>query len=140
MNTSVSHPSLGDLLLLFRRRIVESIKKDALKHDLTFSQVEILQFIGLDGRKTMKNIAEHLKITPPSTTVLIAEMEKRGLVTRQVDADDRRVVWIVFTPKTKKLFASICVNKELILKKMVSRLSDADQRTLGRIIKSLITE
>ena len=140
MDTPTTHPSLGDLLLLFRRKIIESMKRDALKHDLTFSQVEILQFIGRDGRKTMKSIATHLQITPPSTTALITEMERKGLVIREPDPDDHRRAWIVFTPKTKKLFTAICTNKELVLHKMVSRLSSGDQKTLGRIIKTLITE
>ncbi len=130
--------SLGDLLFVLRRNIVEAIKKEGLKHDLTFCQVEVLYFITPGGRATMKSIAEYLKITPPSATEIISEMEKRGLVKRESDKDDRRVVYIVFTPLSKKLFASISKRKELILKKMISKLNIKDQSNLERIIKILI--
>ena len=131
--------SLGDLLLLFRRKIIESIKKDGLKHDLTFSQMEILHFVGLAGKKTMKNIAEYLKITPPSATALIEEMEEKDLVKRIHDKKDHRVVFIVLSEKTKKLFVSICRRKESIFKNMISKLDQKDKKTLERIIKILIT-
>jgi DNA-binding MarR family transcriptional regulator len=132
--------SLGDLLLIFRRKILESVKKEGLKHDLTLSQVEILNFIGFSGKKTMKDIADYLKITPPSTTVMIEEMEEKGLVKRMNDEKDRRVIFITLTKKTKRAFTSIYKQKELIFKEMISGLNKKDQKTLERIIKILIKE
>lgn len=132
---NIQKSSLGDLMLSFRRKIIENLKSDGLKHDLTFSQVETLKFIGLSGKKTMKSIADYLKITPPSATVIVADMEKKGLVLRKSDTKDRRIVFIIFTEKTKRLFASICKRKEIILKKMVSRLSEKDKKELERIIR-----
>ena len=132
--------SLGDLLLMFRRKILESVKKEGIKHDLTVSQIEILHFIGLSGRKTMKNISDYLKITPPSATLMIEEMEKKGLVKRINDEKDHRVVLITLTPKTKKVFVSICKRKELIFKEMISKLSEKEQKSLEHIIKIIIKE
>jgi DNA-binding MarR family transcriptional regulator len=130
--------SLGDFLLILRRNIVEAIKKEGLKQDLTFSQMEVFGFIGPNGKATMKNIAKYLKITPPSATEIISEMEKKGLIKRTSDRDDRRMVYIAFTPMAKKLFHSISKRKELILQKMISRLNIKDRKTLERIIKIII--
>jgi len=94
--------SLGDLLLIFRRKILESVKKEGLKHDLTLSQVEILYFIGPAGKRTMKDIADYLKITPPSATTLVEEMETKGLIKRIKDQKDRRVVFITLAEKTRE--------------------------------------
>ena len=132
--------SLPDLLLILRRNILESLRKEGLKHDLTFSQVEILCFIGPAGKKTMKNIADYLKITPPSTTEIITEMEKKSLVKRKNDKDDRRVVFITLTNMAKKTFVSLSKQKDVVLKKMISKLNKSDHQTLERIIRILITE
>lgn len=132
-------PNLEDLLFAFRRNIVDACRKEGMQYELTFSQVEILRFIGESGKETMKSIADHLKITPPSATAMIDEMEKRGLVKRINDTQDRRVVIIAFTPKAKKLFASISARKQTILSSMLSRLSTQDKKTLERIITILIT-
>lgn len=131
--------SLGDLLLLLRRDIIESVKKEGFKQDLTFPQVEVLHFIGLSGEKTMKDIAEYLKITPPSATEIISEMEKKNLVKRVNDKGDRRVVLIVLTEMSKKLFTSVCKRKELVFKKMINKLNKKDQKDLERIIRIIVT-
>ncbi|MEI7709455.1 MAG: MarR family transcriptional regulator [bacterium] len=137
---TIEKSSLGDILLVLRRNIVQAIKKEGLEHDLTFSQVEVLHFIGPTGKVKMSSIAEYLKITPPSATEIIKEMEKIGLVKRVSDEVDRRIVYIVFTDLAKKLFTSIAKRKELILQKMVTKLSKVDQISLERIIKILIKE
>jgi DNA-binding MarR family transcriptional regulator len=131
--------SLGELLLIFRRNILESLKKEGFEHELTFSQVEVLRFIGPSGKETMKNIADYLKVTPPSATEIVAEMEKKGLVKRLDDKKDRRVVFVVLSGFAKRLFVSLGKRKEFILNKMVSKLSKKDHKDFERIIRILIT-
>ncbi|HTE49186.1 MAG TPA: MarR family transcriptional regulator [Candidatus Paceibacterota bacterium] len=133
-------PNLGDLLLIFRRNILESMRKEGFKHDLTFSQVEILRFIGPVGKETMRSIAGYLKITPPSATEIVAEMEKGGLVRRMNDKKDRRVVFIALSNLAKRLFVSISRRKNMILKKMTDKLDSKDRKNLERIIKILINK
>ena len=130
--------SLGELLLIFRRNILESLKKEGFNHELSFSQVEVLGFIGPSGKETMKNIADYLKIAPPSATEIVAEMEEKGLVKRKRDKKDRRVVFIVLSDLAKKLFISLGKRKEFILKKIFSKLSKKDQKDFERIIKIII--
>jgi len=130
--------SLGELLLIFRRNILESLKKEGFNHDLTFPQAEVLGFIGPSGKETMKNIADYLKITPPSATEIIAEMEKKDLIKRKSDKIDRRVVFISLSPLAQKLFVSLGKRKEFILKKMISKLSKKDRKDFERIIRILI--
>ncbi len=137
LNQKEKESNLGDLLLHFRRSFIESIKKEGLKNDLTFSQIEVLHFIGISGEKTMKNIAEYLKITPPSVTELIKEMEKKNLIKRVNDKKDRRVVSIALTPSARKNYISISKNKEAVLNKMVAKLNNQDKKELIRIINIL---
>lgn len=132
--------SLEDLFFVLKRDIRENIRKEGFKHDLTFSQVEILSFIGPSGKETMKHIADYLKISPPSATETVAKLEKSGLVKRIGDKYDRRIVYIVPTETSKKLFVSICKRKDVIFKKLFSKLSEKDKKSLERIIKILITE
>jgi DNA-binding MarR family transcriptional regulator len=141
MNTHPqSPPLLGELLLTFRRKIIESCRKETLPNDLSMPQLEVMSFIGLDGSETMKDIADHLRITPPSVTAMIAQMEKNGMVKRQIDPDDRRRVSIILSKKAKTIYASILQKKNEVLQQMVSRLSLKDKKELERIITILITE
>jgi len=131
---------LSDLLLIFRRNILESVRKEGFKYDLTLSQVEVLRSIGLSGKETMKNIADYLKITPPSATEIVAELEKKGLVKRENNKKDRRIVFVVLSDKAKKLFVSLSKRKGAVFKRMISKLRLNDRKNLERIIRILITE
>ena len=139
-SNNIQESGLGDLLLVLRRNIRENIKKEGLKHDLTFSQVEALRFIGSHGEKTMREIANYLKITPPSVTEIVGDMEKKGLVKRKSGKVDRRVVFIVLSDTSKKLYASLNRQKNAVFKKMISKLNEKDKKNLERIIRILIEE
>lgn len=138
--TYKAKPNLGDLLLLLKREMVKGAKRKGITADLTFTQMEILHFIGVSGEKTMKNIATHLKITPPSVTGLVKEMEKKNLVKRVTDKKDKRVVSVLLTEVAKKNYLSIAKNKEAILDQMTAKLNKQDKETLGRIIRIIIGE
>jgi DNA-binding MarR family transcriptional regulator len=139
MISTYAKSSLSDLIFIFRKNILKSVKKEGFKHDLTFSQVEVLGFIGPTGKETMKSIADHLGITPPSATEIVKEMEKKGLVKRIDDKKDRRIVFIILSPSAKKLSVSLCKEKQLMFKKMLSKLNKKDFESFERIIRILIT-
>ena len=132
--------SLGELLIILRKNMVESMKKEGFKHDLTFSQMEVLRYIGGGGKKTMREIADHLNITPPSTTEIARELEKKSLVKRIGDTEDRRIVNIVLTKSAQELYASSLKKKNYLFKKMISKLNTEDRKNFERIIRILIKE
>ncbi len=139
MQPQSSKPNLEDLILTFRRKVMDVCRKEGLTSDLTFSQIEIVKFIGLDRSVPMRAIADHLKITPPSVTSIVDELEKKGVVTRQPDPQDRRIVSVSLTKKAKALYGAMAKHKENILHDMLSRLNAKDRVSLERIIKILIS-
>lgn len=139
-NNENQKSSLTELLFIFRRNILKNIKKEGLKNDLTFSQLEVMYLVGSHNKQTMTDISNHLEIKPPSTTEIIFELEKKGLVKRKSSKEDRRIVFIELTDKSKKLYISMLKQKDLIFKKMISKLNDKDKKTLKRIIGILINE
>jgi DNA-binding MarR family transcriptional regulator len=138
--THTSSPALEDLLFALRRKVIDSMRKDALSYELTLSQSEALRIIGTHEPQTMKSIADALKITPPSTTALIEEMERKGLVVREKDAHDRRVVSIRLSAKAQRLFSRVCVHKKAVVNRMFKKLSAQDRKTLERIIGIIISK
>ena len=137
---SPPEPQLGELLLTFRRKIIEACRKEGMPDDLTMPEAEVLWFIGPEGAASMKAIAEHLKITPPSVTAMVSEMEKKGMVLRKADPNDRRTVSIVFSKKAKDIYSAVKKKKDGVLKKMLSRLSEKEKKELERLISILIKE
>jgi DNA-binding MarR family transcriptional regulator len=54
---------------------------------------------GVPGRATHADLAKRCLIAPATLTGIVKTLERSGLVRRERDDDDRRLVWLVITDK-----------------------------------------
>ncbi len=68
---------------------------------LTFARFEILRLLGFSrrGRLPMGKIGERLQVHPASVTSAVKRLERDGLVAREVDSADSRVVLASITDR-----------------------------------------
>src|SRR5688500_12017326 len=66
-------------------------------------QLSALSVIVYAGPITLGALAAAEQVRPPTMTRLIVSMQEAGLVKREADAEDRRVVRIVATAKGRRL-------------------------------------
>ena len=138
--TSSIGTSLEETLSAFRRKLSEMFRQEAEDLKCPMSQIDTLVYIAKKGDPSMKEIANHLKITPPSATSIIETMQKKKLITRSTNSKDRRTIRVILTPKAWKMFKSFHDHKLTVITKMFSKLQDADQKQLIRILNILIKE
>jgi DNA-binding MarR family transcriptional regulator len=78
-------------------------KRDAVLHrGVSRPQFIVLRVLSSGRASTPKELADILCVTPGNITGLIAKLERKGLVTRERDAEDRRVVRLKLTPKAQR--------------------------------------
>jgi DNA-binding MarR family transcriptional regulator len=135
-----SDSSLEEALFAFRLKLSDILKQEAQTLHYPISQIDTLSYIAEKGNPSMKDIANHLKITPPSATAIIETMQKKKLVTRVVNDKDRRTIRVTLTPNAWKLFKSFHQIKSGIFKKMLSKLQDNERKQLIKILNILIKE
>ncbi len=136
------HPpaSLEDLVLAFRRKLLDVCRKEGFPHDLTMSQVDAVRTIGPNAGIAMKTLAERMSVAPPSASEIVAELEKKGVVERTHGKADRRAVTVTLTKKAKGIYKSMHKHKAAILSDMFSKLSAKDKKEFERIITILVSE
>jgi len=61
------------------------------------SQLSALASLGLSRELTLGELAAAERVQPPTMTRIVAALEEAGLVTRTVDAGDRRVARVALT-------------------------------------------
>lgn len=83
----------------------EMKKMEAL--DLKPGQAGILFMLACDGRLSQRELAQKLGITPPSMTVALRKMEERGLIVREADEEDQRIIRIQISSKGKECIEEI---------------------------------
>jgi DNA-binding MarR family transcriptional regulator len=105
--------------------------------DLSPVQCHVLHLIEPGQPMPMRRLAETLACDASNVTGLVDRLESRGLVARRASPDDRRVKVLDLTPTGSRLRAELLARmtgRQLPL----SRLSAQDQRTLVRILETLI--
>ena len=104
-------------------------------HAGTFSLIHlnVLTLLEADGGPlSMSRLAEALDVSVASMTGIVDRMEKRGLVERRRDVEDRRVVLVQPAEGARKVFGDIDGRRREGLAKLLARLSDDDLAGLLR--------
>lgn len=86
--------------------VMRSLRAEFRSHrgnDLSIPQYRTLMYLRRSPGKSLADLAEHLGITPPSTSKLVDGLVKRGLVDRQDFPVDRRRIVLMLTPAGAEL-------------------------------------
>ncbi|HYG01709.1 MAG TPA: MarR family transcriptional regulator [Chryseosolibacter sp.] len=82
--------------------IARMYNQQAAKHDITMSMGFVLLNIHSDGGTPATKIAPMMGLEARSLTRLLKSMEEKGLIYREPDKTDKRLVRIVLTKEGKK--------------------------------------
>lgn len=129
-------------LLVDSFNLVNQIEKNRLKGvknvDLSISELHVLEAIGRgDEGVSIREIAKSLDITMPSVTVATNKLEKKGLLRKTVDKEDRRVVRVVLTPLGKKFDIAHEYFHIRMIRSILSQLKEEDKPTFLNAIRNL---
>ena len=122
-------------------RASETVHSEATRtlagEGLSASQFAVLEALYHVGPMCLSELADKILKTSGNLTMVVGNLQKNGLVTRQPSAEDRRFVSVVITEKGRKLMARVFpVHLERIVE-LMSRLSPAQQDELGRLCRKL---
>jgi DNA-binding MarR family transcriptional regulator len=97
---------------------------------MSFARVKALRSL-TQGPTTMRGLAERLLTDAPYTTLIVNDLEERGLVRRTVSPGDRRTKQVAVTEAGERAAAVA----EKILNRPPARLLDLDEDDLAALDK-----
>ncbi|MHA0855340.1 MarR family winged helix-turn-helix transcriptional regulator [Paenibacillus sp. CMAA1364] len=97
---------------------------------LTESQLTVLEVIIERGTMKPSDFIPYLTTSPAAVTMLLDRMEKAGLLTRERDNDDRRIVWVTITENGKEQAERGMQIRDAFLSNMLNRISSHNQQLL----------
>ena len=122
-------------------RASESVTSRVIRHldddGLTVSQFGVLEALFHLGPLNQKNLAGKILKSTGNITMVIDNLEKRGLVKRTRDQDDRRHYSVGITRKGSGLIISFFPQHVARIVSEMSVLSGAEQDTLGKLCKKV---
>lgn len=116
--------------------IVEELKNNGIT-ELVPSHGDILAVLYYNGKSTMKDIADKIRRTRPTVTVLVDKLEKLGFVTREISKDDNRYTYIALTQKGidfKPIFEKISIK---LNEKLFENISEDDYEILEKLLDKM---
>ena len=84
----------------------------------------------MGGPRTIGEMAAAEQVQPPTMSRLLREMERDGLIARERDADDQRVVWITSTRTGQQVLTRGRELRISALSRAIGTLQEQERRAL----------
>ncbi|HLD71008.1 MAG TPA: MarR family transcriptional regulator [Candidatus Peribacteraceae bacterium] len=135
-----STDTIIDLAFRLSRIMRQRMFKMRNRSRVNMMQLHMLGWIAESRGVTMKELAEHLKISSPSATVFVQRLVVMGLLHRFEDPKNRKLVRLKISRKGQALCREHMQTAQDALRKIFSIISPSDQRELARILDNLVNE
>jgi MarR family 2-MHQ and catechol resistance regulon transcriptional repressor len=117
--------------------VSERINRHLSDHNLTISQFGVLESIYHLGPMHQNQLGDKILKSGGNMTLVIDNLSKRGLVTRERDANDRRCVNVQLTDDGRNLIAAIFPNHVATVTHEIGVLSAEEQAQLSTLLRKL---
>jgi MarR family 2-MHQ and catechol resistance regulon transcriptional repressor len=107
--------------------------------NLTVSQFAVLEVLYHAGPLCLTEIAHKILTTGGNLTLVVNNLEKRGLVQRKQSSDDRRYFSLHLTSKGKHLIGEIFPKQAARISQVLEVLTSEEQSQLAGLCKKLGT-
>jgi MarR family 2-MHQ and catechol resistance regulon transcriptional repressor len=104
---------------------------------LTESQFGVLEALLHVGPQHQCDLAERILKTSGNLTMVIGNLERRGLVRRERSTGDRRFIEVRLTRQGEQLIRTLFPEHAARLSGLMATLTEGEQRTLGRLGRKL---
>jgi len=132
MQLSDVNRSIADRLHSAAVKLLRRLRREDEAMGLTAARASALSVLVFGGRPiTLGALAQAEQVSAPTVTRLIVGMERDGLVRREPDPKDGRVVWLHATPKGAKLLHAGRRRRVAALEADLAGLAPAERHTLA---------
>ena len=124
-------PELADRLHSAAIHLLRRLRREDDASGLPAPQLSALSVIVFGGPITLGALATAEQVRPPTITKLVATLEEAGLVERETDVADRRIVRVKATSRGTKLLAEGRRRRVASLATALGELSAMDRAKLA---------
>jgi len=107
------------------------------REDLSPSQFGVLEALHHLGPMHQRDLGERILKSSGNMTLVIDNLEKRGLVRRERSTEDRRFIQVHLTPEGERLIRRVFPGHAAAITRELTVLTQEEQRTLGNLCRKL---
>jgi MarR family transcriptional regulator, 2-MHQ and catechol-resistance regulon repressor len=111
--------------------------RELRKVDLTASQFGVLEALFHLGSMHQNMLCRKMLVSGGNMTVVIDNLEKRGLIERLTDEEDRRCVRVALTVQGRAFIEDYFPKHATVIANMLSPLQPKEHQQLGKLLRKL---
>ncbi len=130
---------LSELVRRLSRRLRQGSARRLELYGLSDGQARVLRLVARSGSPPrMSDIAHRIEVVPRSATTVVAGLETKGLVVREIDLEDRRSVLVRLTDAGRNLVAEMSRDRDAVALQLFGRLPHPDRALLLERLAQLV--
>ena len=138
----LSESELIEDILMISENIYNAVPLDIppewLNSDLSVPQIRVLLVLQSQGPSRMSDIANTTSVTLPTTTGVVDNLVKKGLVSREDDPQDRRLVICKLSIKGQELINRLWMSGRFQMKNLLNGLSPEELQKAHEVARMLL--
>ena len=99
--------SVGYWVCQASHALLRAFNEELAPQGVTFRQAQVLGCLALEGRLSQTDLAERMRIEPPTLVGILDRMERDGWIRRDGDKSDRRRKLVEVMPAAKPAWTKI---------------------------------
>jgi DNA-binding MarR family transcriptional regulator len=129
--------------LPYRLNVLAGLTSSALaqiyaeRFGLSIPAWRVIVTLGQHECRTARDMAPDGVMHKSTVSRAVAALEKRGLVTRRLNLDDRREEWLTLTPEGRAIYEAVAPEALAVGERLVSVLTPQEQKTPSTLIEKL---
>ena len=129
--------TIGRLIYFTAQEMSNFAEKVLKPYDLTLEQFHLLKNMVEDKGLTQRELGEIANKKPANMTRILDRLEKKGLMVRRHNPEDRRVAMVYLTGKGHELMAKVRGGFEDFSKRLILKTSEKDQETTRKVLQQI---
>ncbi len=106
--------------------------------EVTESEFLALDFLGEVGLASVGDITRAVEVLPAQTSRIVRSLERQGLITCDINAEDKRKVNVRLTAKGKRIHARYRLAKLDPIHSALQRLSPREQKQFMTLVNKMV--
>lgn len=126
------------LILMDRLRQLGPQTSPPRKAKISHSQLAFITYLNSNPGCGIQSIASELKLSKPTVSIGVSQMEEAGFLTRQPDPNDGRAVQLFLTSEGQKLHQSTLEFRCKKFERLLAEITSQERATLLKILEKAI--
>jgi MarR family transcriptional regulator, transcriptional regulator for hemolysin len=126
--------SVGYWVCQASHALQRAFNEELAPQGVTFRQAQVLGCLALEVRLSQTDLADRMRIEPPTLVGILDRMERDGWIRRDGDKTDRRRKFIAVTPAAKPVWTKIVAAAKRVRAAATRGMTSAQLRQLKKLL------